>query len=56
MKRHECKHYYDSVIQSSGFYWLICQECGYKHQLVGIQKREQAEEQRLLANKRNAVK
>lgn len=44
------KHYYGEVIQSSGFYWLICQDCGYKMQLVGIQKREQAEDIRLIEN------
>ena len=50
MKKHECKHYYNEVMQQAGFYWLLC-ECGYKMQLIGIQKREQAEEQRVLNNK-----
>jgi len=52
MKKHECKHYYDRVEQRNSFYWLICQECGYKMQLIGIQKFEQAEEQRILNNKK----
>jgi len=44
------KHYYSKYEQKSGFYWLICEDCGYKMQLVGIQKSEQAEAVRLREN------